>query len=189
MAKPIVLFDFDGVFNILDSFAVARNRWDDVEHVVIPYDGHPYETEFTVIVAKPITDFLGRLVRSDVVDVRWLSTWVHNTEKFSDLLDYPDMPWMERPDVDSEWIWWKLEAVKSLVEEVGPETPILWVDDDHGFDPPAIAWLKTQKQILALAPDSTAALSSVDIKIIRYFVEKHTGMDIPFDAKEGPLWT
>jgi len=179
MQKPIILFDFDGVFNILDKPDGAQKRWDELVTVTIPYDGHPKEDEFRVMVGKTLIDFLTRLAASELVDIRWLTTWVDNTEKFPHWLGMPVLPWMARPEVESEWDWWKQKAVKKLVEEVGSEVPILWVDDDHGYDPSTAHWLFTsQFQIHPLAPESISGLLPLDVETISFFVKKHTGVDI-----------
>jgi len=180
MRKPIILIDFDGVFNILGTYDDALKLWNnDVTRVTIPYDGHPTEKEFTVKVANPLIDFFVRLAASDLVEIIWLTTWVDNTAKFPEWLGLPEFPYLERPDVDSEWEWWKLKAAKAFVEEVGSETPILWIDDDHGYDSSAVHWLFTsQQQIHPLAPSSVEALVPLEVDLITFFVEKHTGVEI-----------
>lgn len=177
--KPIILIDFDGVFNILGELSKAHEYWDEILTVTIPYDGHDTEKEFVVHVATELIAYLKALVESDLVEVIWLTTWVQNTEKFPQWLGLPALPWMARPEVASEWDWWKQKAVKALVEERGSDVPILWIDDDHGFDPSTTHWVfTTQRQIQLLPPSSYLAITPSDITTINNFIYRHTGRSL-----------
>ena len=183
MHKPIILIDFDGVFNILDEYEDVLKDWDDAVLVTIPYDGDPDHDEFTVIVRKSIVDYFVKLAALDIVDIYWLTTWVKNTEKFPEYLGLPVLPWLERAEVSSEWDWWKLKTAKAFAETIGPGTPVLWVDDDHGYDSSAIHWLLTvQRNWRDLAPSSREALHPKDIEKISAFVKEHTGVEIGFEG-------
>jgi hypothetical protein len=174
MPKPLILIDFDGVFNIINSVASARKQWGKVITATIPYEGDTRQSAFSVIVAQDVIDFFVWLDSLGVVDIRWLSTWTHNTSKFPQFLGLPEFGWLERPDHDPEWGWWKLDVAKEVIGE-DKEVPVLWIDDDHSFDPGARKWLREHPNVTAIAPKTVLGLTLSDLKEVIIFIEKETG--------------
>jgi len=175
MPKPLVLIDFDGVFNIVNSVESARKQWGKVITATIPYEGDPRQSAFSVIVAQDIIEFFVWVDALGMVDIKWLSTWTHNTSKFPRFLGLPEFGWLERPSHDPEWGWWKLDVAKEAIGGLEEETKVLWIDDDHGFDPGARTWLRNHPNVTAVAPKTVFGLTVSDLKEVAVFIEKETG--------------
>lgn len=170
-----IYFDVDGVFN-----AVARNvpDWGWGSHARAKVLGYPilYSPDFVALV--------NRIATTPGVGVYWLTTWCHEAPgKLAPALGIDGRDW---PVVGYEhWRsatglpWWKHRAIVEHLE--GFDGPVLWIDDDHGVDPAAVAWLAGQPQVLAIAPHPGMGVTRAEADIIERFVSEL----VPFARREG----
>jgi hypothetical protein len=180
VSKPLIISDFDGVFNIVNVIDAAREVWADVEDYSFDAEsGHLGKIYRLGSMSSPtlIKNF-SRIVSSDAVEAKWLTTWKQDTEAFPAALGFPVMEWLDEPKDLPYDPWWKLVVMQNLVAEVGSDTPILWIDDDINMNGDTQEWLPTVPQVEAMSPDTFKGLTPTEVAQISSFVEKHTGAKI-----------
>lgn len=174
MLRPLILIDFDGVFNIVNDLEVARGVWSDVEEIYVPISGGSIRTR----VSPTLVSLFSRIVESGLVDVEWLTTWKEDTEQFPAALGFPSLIWHDEPADLPFFPWWKWEVVKTIAEERERGTPVLWIDDDIRHDRDAPVWISENEFVTALSPDSFKGITPAQVQEITTFVERHTGVKI-----------
>lgn len=183
-AAPVWLLDIDGVVNALARGPVTgswpADQW--TQHVVpadIPGSGRMV---LPIFVARPVLDFIARVVRTGAAEVIWHSTW--REAAVSDLapvLGLPRLPishapeWTQRPEL----IWWKLPAARRVVEA---GRRLVWTDDDIAVVPDQIGDLDARPDTLLISPDPYAGLTAEHLESIAEFV----GLDGFDDDGAGP---
>ena len=123
--KPLVLVEFDGVFN-----AVAQQHWqkawEDMKEIVfIDRLGYKIPVNFS----PTLVEFFNIL--SNVADIEWLTTWKRDTELFPAQLGFNQFPWHDELRKGPPWgnEWWKFEVAKKIATE-NPSRKVLWIDDE-----------------------------------------------------------
>jgi len=169
-SKPTILLDVDGVVNIVNSREEAARLWDG--KIITQYIEHTEDRRgnsgYTVNIATDVINTLNFLNELGGIEVKWLTTWVHNTKELC-TLGVPDFYFLERPVHESD-NWWKWDVVKNLVSTLDEDTPILWIDDEHGYDPNVVRWLLTDpaaESIEVISPDTFEGLTPEHLLRIR----------------------
>ena len=169
---PVWLLDIDGVVNALARGPVAgswpADQW--VQHVVaadIPGSGRMV---LPIFVARPVLDFVARVIRTGAAEVIWHSTW--REAAVSDLapvLGLPAMPisvapeWTHRP----EHLWWKLPAAQRVVQS---GRRLVWTDDDIAVVPDQVGELAAHKDTLLISPEPQTGLTADNLRSIAAFI-------------------
>jgi hypothetical protein len=175
-AKPVWLLDIDGVVNALargpvDGSWPAENWVQRVVTADIPNTGR---TVLPIFAARPVLDFITRVVASGVADVVWHSTW--RAAAVTDLaptLNLPAIPisiapeWTQRP----ERTWWKLPAAQRVVAS---GRRLVWTDDDIAALPEQVADLEGRADTLLISPDPNTGLTADHLAAIAQFVGLET---------------
>ncbi len=182
--RPVWLLDIDGVVNALARGPVAgswpADQW--VQHVVpadIPGSGRMV---LPIFVARPVLDFVARVVETGAAEVIWHSTW--REAAVSDLapvLGLPVLPishapeWTQRPELT----WWKLPAARRVIES---GRRLVWTDDDIAVVPEQVGDLAARPDTLLISPNPYTGLTPADLAAIADFI----GMDgIPGDVRDS----
>lgn len=183
MSKPVVLLDVDGVVNIFRTS--GTQLWTECEVAYVEHTGDRNKRPgYTVHIAKQTIKFLNALKDSDLVHVIWLTTWVHNAQRLTDL-GIPEFPYLKRPEgadgEDGFMGWWKTAVAKELVARLEDKVPVLWIDDEHSYQrPDALHWaLTSNRRIELLNPNPYVGLNTDYYTKISDWVERHTGNRIP----------
>ncbi|MBF9129500.1 hypothetical protein I0C86_11055 [Plantactinospora sp. S1510] len=129
---PVWLLDIDGVLNAVtktpDPNVWPLDRWSRGE----ASDG---ETEWPILFARPVADFLRQVHEEGRAEIRWHTTWQQEAGAVGKLLDLPAFPVQPSP----EWAvqlrgeteeWWKIGAALRVAEAEGRS--LVWTDDDAG---------------------------------------------------------
>lgn len=135
---PVWLLDIDGVINAI-SPKPDRGVWPADQWItgVANADG----TDWPILAARPVVEFIRRVHESGRAEIRWHTTWQHDAANLARLLDLPDLAVQACPEfatrrqglagaapVAVRETWWKLPAARRVVEEEGRS--LLWTDDD-----------------------------------------------------------
>lgn len=184
-APPLWLLDVDGVLNAVTD-QPDRTVWPDWRHGRATADGVSWPICFSPTVTRTVR----RLHDSGLAEVRWLSTWGrHANADLRALLDVPELPVVaERPaaatlpdgavadgaishgdTVEDHGPWWKLAAVRSLVN-AEPDRPLVWTDDELRYEIEAAWWVTTNvRRHLLLAPPARVGLTPRLLRQIERF--------------------
>lgn len=160
--------DVDGVLNAVTRKAPA---WGWERHRTKRINGYP------ITWSPDLIDVLNDVAATPGLGVYWLTTWCHDAPKhLAPALGLNGADW---PVVGHEhWRrvsglpWWKHLAIVEHLD--GFDGGVMWIDDDHGVDPGARAWLAGQPQVLAMAPASDVGITRDEAEIIRRFAASTT---------------
>jgi hypothetical protein len=176
-SKPLVLFDFDGVFNPVGKTETDMPVLDDhLQQIIkLPF-GYGIFSDMIVHVNQVNIDFFNNLTLNSALEVKWLTTWQQDTELFPEALNFKPAPWV-KAEADPERLlqpkearkWWKLYTIQNIVKS-NPKTNILWVDDDINDDMETISWLAATKTVQALVPNYLKGLTLEDRELITKFI-------------------
>ena len=72
--------------------------------------------------------------------------------------------------------WWKLAAVREFREQ-GPETPVVWTDDDLLVQQAAVDWCRGQSRLLAIGPSLRQGLTRLHLDLIEAFLRGFVDVD------------
>lgn len=155
--------DVDGVLNAVTR-EVPDWGWDAHRRKVV--NGWP------ITYSPDLIAVLNRIAKTPGLGVYWLTTWCHEAPNFlAPALGIDGADW---PVVGFEhWqrarprSWWKLAAIQEHLD--GFDGGVVWIDDDHGYDPAAKAWLAGQPQIAAIAPSSVVGITRAEAELIERF--------------------
>lgn len=163
---PLVLLDFDGVFNAL-AILMDMSEWQDGKNhsAVMPSGTHGFS--YSPSVAKFFVD------HAHLAEFVWLSTWEEETPIYGTAMGLPEFPWLGAEGMDQEPSapWWKFQIVQQLVAQF-PERRIIWVDDEIPTDTmdPIRVWLRENQQVDFICPDDFHGLKSQDLMQIENFL-------------------
>lgn len=137
---PVWLLDIDGVINAIsrkpDPNVWPKDQW-------TTGTAHADGTDWPILAAQPVINFIRDTHASGRAEVRWHTTWQHDATNLAKLLDLPDFDVQACPEFAEHhqdlagvgWVqvkagWWKLPAAERVVGEEG--RALLWTDDDAG---------------------------------------------------------
>jgi hypothetical protein len=164
---PLVLLDFDGVFNAL-GILMGMSPWEDGRNhqATMPSGTHGFS--YSPTVASFITE------NSHRAEFRWMSTWFEETPAYGEAMGMPALDWVGLEGLSDEPSapWWKFVR---LVEISGfdPNRRILWIDDEIPADPQDIIriWLdEHQDQVRFIRPNDLHGLQQHDLDAISSFL-------------------
>ena len=166
--KPLVIIDFDGVFN-----AVAQQHWQkawkDMKEISF-IDRRGYKIPVTF--SPTLVEFFNIL--SNVADIEWLTTWKRDTEDLPAQIGINRFPWHDELRKGPPWgsEWWKFEVVQKIAAE-NPGRKVLWIDDEI----PAESWKEEQEFIqkqgwATIVPREDTGLTPDHCESIIEFVSK-----------------
>jgi hypothetical protein len=114
---------------------------------------------------------LGARLRQLPADIRWLTTWGHQAGEIGARMGLPPLPLAgEPPAAATSSGPWKLEVVRSVVEEEG--RAFIWIDDDAITDE-ADAWLgQTSMRGMFVRPQPNRGLTPADLDAVEAFIEQ-----------------
>lgn len=125
---PLWLLDVDGVIN-----AVTHEPPDGYVQADVP-DGRGRTWPITY--RKDVIDFIGQLHETNLVEVRWLTTWCESARDF--LAPALGLPEFQVEGSDDHLnpahyrTWWKSVTAQRLAAQE-PERPLIWTDDDLAY--------------------------------------------------------
>lgn len=161
--KARIYFDVDGVLN-----AVTRKvpDWGWSQHRRTRIKGFP------ILWSPDLIDVLNGVAATPGLGIYWLTTWCHDAPGIlAPALGLNGSGW---PVVGYDhWRrsvglpWWKHRAIVEHLD--GFAGDVLWIDDDHGVDSGAMAWLAGQPQVLAMAPASGVGITRSEAATIQRF--------------------
>ena len=137
-SPPVWLLDIDGVINAI-SKKPDRSVWP--AHQWITGTANADGTDWPILAAQPVIDFIRDVHETGRAEVRWHTTWQHDAHNLAKLLDLPEFPVQDCPEfgerrqglAGAAWTptragWWKLPAAERVVGEEG--RALVWTDDD-----------------------------------------------------------
>lgn len=165
--KARIYLDVDGVINACNRSGLPEWGWKSGEKVRVNGYGITYSPDFVSL--------LNRVAARRGVGVYWLTTWCYDAaSKLAPALGINGTEW---PVVGHHhWSrsvglpWWKHLAIVEHTE--GFDGPVLWIDDDHGVDPAAVAWLRGQPQVQTIAPKTLIGVTRDQGQAIERFVDE-----------------
>lgn len=173
---PVWLLDVDGVINAAvlkpNTSAWPRDEWIATKVVA---DDCPYP----FMVARPVLDLIREVHAGGFAEIRWHTTWRHDTLALEAALDLPHLAVQEAPEFARRGSgrWWKLPAVERVLMHECRD--LLWTDDDITWElrsgHPArtdgvIELLRQVARIELISPDTQTGLCQRHIRKIREFL-------------------
>jgi hypothetical protein len=171
--KKLVLVDFDGVFNALDTIpssypSVVQHA--DLKHV--RYRQTDTESEFVDEALISQTAVEGFVSATETAEVIWLTTWLDRTEWFPKAFGFPAFPYggsEEHASTTTAADWWKLDYLQNN----HMDREILWIDDDLATEPEALAWVEAQQgRVTLMSPDTRTGLTVQNLNTIERWVSQ-----------------
>lgn len=162
-----IYIDVDGVLNAVSLSAPA---WGWGAHSDVRVEGMPIRWSPELVAA------LNEVTASNAVETFWLTTWEHDAPKhLAPAIGLKGEHW---PVVGTEQHyskelaggWWKLAALRDHIADFGG--PVLWIDDDIRFDPPAREWLGDNLHVVAMSPRTELGITRHQMEIVRRFVDE-----------------
>lgn len=166
--------DVDGVY-----IAQTDHRFDPPPREASGWDGvwHPLEIggAFPGWWSQEMIDSLNR-IGNELVSPRWLTSWEEGApEQVAPALSiaggssWPVLTGVEY-DNPVNWQWWKLAALKADLAATNPEG-FIWIDDDIGSNPDALAWLSSlDVPHLVIVPAARIGVTRSHIEEIEAFI-------------------
>lgn len=164
---PLVLLDFDGVFNAL-GILMGMSPWEDGcnHQATMPSGTHGFS--YSPTVATFFTQ------NSHRAEFQWMSTWIEETPAYGEAMGMPVFDWVGIEDLSDEPSapWWKFVRIVEL-SALHPERRILWIDDEIPADPqdPIVIWLQENRdQVSYIRPNDLHGLQQHDLDEITAFL-------------------
>lgn len=165
---PLVLLDFDGVFNAL-AVLMDMSEWQDGKNhsACMPSGTHGFSY------SPSVAQFFA--VRVHLAEFTWLSTWEEETPIYGTAMGLPEFSWIGTEGMDQEPSapWWKFQVVQQLAAQF-PERRMLWVDDEIPADiaDPIRVWLSGNRHVDFIRPDDFYGLRAHDLEKIEEFLSE-----------------
>lgn len=163
---PLVLLDFDGVFNAL-GILMGMSPWEDGcnHQATMPSGTHGFS--YSPTVASFFTQ------NSHRAEFLWMSTWVEETPAYGEAMGMPEFGWIGFEGLSEEPSapWWKFVRIMEL-NSAQPARRILWIDDEIPTDPqdPILLWLNNSEYVSYLRPNDLHGLQQQDLDTISSFL-------------------
>lgn len=164
---PLVLLDFDGVFNVL-SILMEMSPWEDGRNhkATMPSGTHGFS--YSPTVADSIT------ANSHRAEFMWMSTWFEETPAYGEAMGMPVFDWVGPEGLSQEPYapWWKFTRLVEI-SAINPNRRILWIDDEIPSDPndPIIQWLQEHReQVTYISTDEFHGLQQHHLDEIQAFI-------------------
>lgn len=178
--KPVWLLDVDGVLNAVSRDMPNTHPAESWHHDEVNASGTYYAAFFPIWWSEVVRDFIVEM--SDLVDIRWHTTWQEAAQNLADVMGLPTFPVAECPEFHYERMrdypqygyggnWWKMDTALRVVNE--EERTLIWTDDDLGrWEVKAFQENLTVKDVksLLVTPSTNVGLSPNNLKGIRSFV-------------------
>lgn len=165
MSTPIWLLDVDGVLNAVSKEG-DRTAWKDWQKGY----AHAGGTEWPILFSPSVTGFIERMHAAGRVEVRWLTTWEDDANgELRELLGFTkEFEVAGRRGFGSSR-WWKFDAAQR-VRENEPDRPLIWTDDDLGFEREAASW--ASRHGLGITPQTHLGLTPKHLRMITDFIKE-----------------
>jgi len=166
---PVWLLDIDGVINACTRNP-DKNVWPADQWRRDRVNGYP------ILVAQPVLDFVTRVHKDGLAEVRWHTTWQKDAALIEEAFGLPSLPVQDCPEFATAHTserWWKLPAAERLVMEEG--RALVWTDDDidysiSGKDAGALGVMRQAQRILAISPSDMTGLTPKHLRQIDEFL-------------------
>ena len=171
--KVRIYIDVDGVINACQRPGFPDWGWESGEHVRVNGSGITYSPAFVSL--------LNGIAARPGACVYWVTTWCYDApQKLAPAIGLDGAEW---PVVGyHHWTraiglpWWKHLAIVDHLEISDPfDGPVLWIDDDHGVDPHAVAWLRGQPRVQTIVPKTLVGVTRDQGQAIETFVSEAIG--------------
>lgn len=163
---PLVLNDFDGVYNAL-GILMGMTSWTDGVNTSASMPSGNHAFSYSPTVAGFMREVSARAY------MIWLSTWFEETVCYGRVMGMPDFPAINADglDIEPSAPWWKLQRVMELVE-LFPNRRILWIDDEISKNPEVRAWMDVGNgsNVTLLEPNDLTGLEPADLETIERFL-------------------
>ena len=166
--KPLVLIDFDGVFNAVGQLPWQK-AWKDMKEIVF-IDRLGYKIPVTY--SPTLVEFFNIL--SNVAEIEWLTSWKRDTELLPAQIGINEFPWHDELRKGPPWgsEWWKFEVAQKKAAE-NPGRKVLWIDDEIPSDFSRDEQIFIQKHgWTAITPREPIGLTPEHCELIIEFVSK-----------------
>lgn len=179
MKPPVWLLDVDGVLNA-QSAKPPRSVWPADAWLRFAYTDRRDGTDYPVLVAQPVVDFVRCVHDAGRAEIRWHTTWQDQANVLGVRLGLPAFPVHDAPEYaaaggDGRGVnWWKLPAARRVVADEG--RALLWTDDDARFNlaVPAARAALAGGRTLVVAPHGSCGLSRRQLREISEFLDLPT---------------
>lgn len=181
--KPVWLLDIDGVINAYNGPKTGPpNVWPRDAWITVKAGG------MTFTAARPVLQLIRRVHRQGLAEIRWHSTWQHDSRLVGAALRLPRFPVQEAPEFTTYTSlsrrpkWWKLPGARRVLQF--EQRPLLWTDDDAvDLDTQIRRRMAAVGQpLLIVVPEPRTGLTAADLASIDTFLTSQTG-----DAKSQPI--
>lgn len=174
--KPVWLLDIDGVLNAF-SRDLATHVWPEDAWIVGEAEGGT--NMWRMAIGRPVRDFILEVHEQGLAEVRWHSTWQHQSQNVAKLMELPMLAVHSAPEFrHGHWAssaldgtWWKLAGAERVLAE--EQRPLVWTDDDIDYylEKDKRAHLHSLPQTLLVSPDHKCGLTQKELDRIRVFLE------------------
>jgi hypothetical protein len=180
---PVWLLDVDGVVNAI-SRKPDRSVWPADQWITgtANADG----TDWPILAARPVIDFIRQVHGSGRAEVRWHTTWQRDAANLAKLLDLPEFEVQDCPEFATRRqslgglsptavraAWWKLPAAERVVG--GEGRALVWTDDDAAWPVmprEAAADLARCAPTLIVTPQTHLGLTGKHLRKISDFLDE-----------------
>lgn len=164
---PLVLLDFDGVFNAL-GILMEMSSWEDGRNHKADMPSGTHGFSYSPTVADFITSNAHR------AEFQWMSTWFEETPAYGEAMGMPVFDWIGPEGLSEEPSapWWKFVRLVEI-SAIDRNRRILWIDDEIPLDPqdPIVRWLdEHQSQVSYIRPNDLHGLQQHDLDRITAFL-------------------
>lgn len=166
---PLVLLDFDGVFNVL-SILMEMSPWEDGRNHKADMPSGTHGFSYSPTVADFFTE------NAHLAEFAWMSTWFEETPAYGEAMGMPEFGWVGPEDLSDEPSapWWKFARLVEI-SAIDKTRRILWIDDEIPTDPndPIVRWLHSHReQIHYISTDEFHGLQQHHLDEILLFLVK-----------------
>ena len=136
----------------------------------------PEGQRLPITCAVPVLDFIHRIHREGVAEIRWHTTWQKDSALIEQAFGLPHLPVQDCPEFDTRYAsdrWFKLPAAERVVMKDGRD--LIWTDDDLGYckggdDWVTLEYMREERRILTIAPSDNTGLTPKHLRSIDEFL-------------------
>lgn len=165
---PVVVFDVDGVFNIVNLREVLELTRPEVQFGVVnspPTEREPRGQSSKIAFSPEVVRAANRLTDENLAEVFWLSAWRSEVAALTQI-GLNAFEEIVEPDFDTQVTgWWKTDAMMGLLESRFAGRKVIWVDDDLKTEPEALMW-SAGNGVVTVSPVSIRGISVDEIEFI-----------------------
>lgn len=181
-SEIIVLMDIDGTVNALTgSFPHTATHWFgkwssfEVKREEVPamFVHLPKSiNEFKISCSHELMKSLEEIALLPNVDMRWFTSWGEDTPYFTSRAGV-GVEWTLFPMGDDSGPWWKLEALRRIMDD-NPDAFVILLDDqsvDGSHEEFMESLVEETGRLCVIAPNGNLGLTRADVGFLRRIIE------------------